>query len=109
MHEALLFSAQLRLIDVSKDKMRKFVDEASPVHTPVVPFTFRRWVSLSGFFKRGPLCYTQNTQGFPNSLLADCMYGLLQAATLSGRLGVNTSSRVAYDPVAKALCHACTR
>ena len=28
-HEALLFSAQLRLIDVSKDKMRTFVDEAS--------------------------------------------------------------------------------
>ena len=29
-HEALLFSAQLRLIDTSKDNMRKFVDEASP-------------------------------------------------------------------------------
>lgn len=27
MHEALLFSAQLRLINVSKDKMRQFVEE----------------------------------------------------------------------------------
>ena len=34
MHEALLFSAQLRLIDVSKDKMRKFVDEARLVLHP---------------------------------------------------------------------------
>lgn len=31
MHEALLFSAQLRLIDVSKDKMRRFVDEVGPL------------------------------------------------------------------------------
>ena len=38
-HEALLFSAQLRLIDTSKDKMRKFVDEARPcADTALVPY-----------------------------------------------------------------------
>ena len=42
-HEALLFSAQLRLIDTSKDKMRKFVDEASPyAGTAVMPFCLTR-------------------------------------------------------------------
>ena len=36
MHEALLFSAQLRLIDVSKDKMHKFVDEVGPPFCHVI-------------------------------------------------------------------------
>ena len=37
MHEALLFSAQLRLIDVSRDKMRRFVDEVGPPFLPCDP------------------------------------------------------------------------
>ena len=37
MHEALLFSAQLRLIDVSKDKIRRFVDEVGPPFLPCDP------------------------------------------------------------------------
>lgn len=36
-HEALLFSAQLRLIDVRKDKMRRFVDEVGPPLLPCDP------------------------------------------------------------------------
>ena len=40
MHEALLFSAQLRLIDVSKDKMRRFVDEVGP---PLLPLILQPW------------------------------------------------------------------